>query len=267
MSEAQELQLPDNSRLAYRHLSGAGPGILFFPGFNSDMNGTKALALEAWCAEQGYQFTRFDYFGHGSSSGSLEKGCIGRWRDDALVILDQVTQGPQLLVGSSMGGWIMLLAALERPQRIAGLVGIAAAPDFTERMRSERLDEQQLAQLSSTGFCEIPNSYDEGDPYRISQVMLDDGREHLLLDREITINAPVRLIHGQLDEDVPWECSLQIARQLHSKDVEIQLVKSGDHRLSETEDLQRLLQTVHHLRDTLNNSPGGLPCTAGLVGE
>ena len=267
MSQLQELQLSDSSRLAYHHLSGAGPGILFFPGFNSDMNGNKAMALHAWCAAQGYQFTRFDYFGHGSSSGSLEQGSIGRWRDDALAILDQVTEGPQLLVGSSMGGWIMLLVAQQRPQRSVGLVGIAAAPDFTERMRNERLDEQQLAQLASTGYCEIPNSYDDAEPYRIGQAMLDEGREHLLLQREIAIAAPVRLIHGQRDEDVPWECSLQIARQLQSKDVQVQLVKAGDHRLSEPEDLQRLLQTIFHLRETLNNSPGGLQCTAGLAGK
>ena len=267
MSQRQELHLADNTHLAYHHLGGTGPGILFFPGFNSDMSGNKALALEDWCAREGYQFTRFDYFGHGSSSGSLEQGSIGRWRDDALAILDQVTQGPQLLVGSSMGGWIMLLVAQVRAQRVAGLVGIAAAPDFTRRMQSERLDEQQLAQLASTGFCEIPNSYDDGEPYRISQAMLDEGEGHLLLDREIGIKAPVRLIHGQRDADVPWQCSLQIAEKLQSEDVEVQLVKSGDHRLSGPEDLRRLRNTIYHLRETIGNLPVGSLSSASITNK
>jgi pimeloyl-ACP methyl ester carboxylesterase len=241
------LQRPDNTTLAYQHLNGAGPGILFCPGFNSDMQGNKAVALEAWCRQQGRQFTRFDYFGHGQSSGKVEEGCIGRWRDDALAVMDQVTAGPQLVVGSSMGGWIMLLVALARPQRVIGLVGIAAAPDFTERLLSHKLAETQLQQLAQTGYCDMPNSYDDGQPYRISQYMLDEGQDHLLLDKEIPIDMPVRLVHGQCDEDVPWQHSLIIAEQLRSADVEVLLVKSGDHRLSEPQDMQRLTETVGQL--------------------
>jgi len=211
------------------------------------MQGTKALALDAWCKEQGRQFTRFDYYGHGESSGKAQDGTIGRWRDDALAILDEVTTGRQLIVGSSMGGWIMLLTAIARPSRVMGLVGIAAAPDFTERMRTQRLDKVQLQQLAETGYCDLPNDYDDGEPYRISRQLLEEGRNHLLLDAEILIDAPVRLIHGQCDEDVPWEHSLLIANRLRSNDVEVQLIKSGDHRLSEPADLQRLMQTIGSL--------------------
>ena len=245
----KRLILQDGTRLAYHHLLGETPGVLFCPGFNSDMQGTKALALEDWCRELGIQFTRFDYFGHGESDGTVERGTIGRWRDDALAMLDQVTRGPQLIVGSSMGGWIMLLATLLRPQRVVGLVGIAPAPDFSRRIREHRLDEHQLRQLEETGYCEMPSAY--GDPYQISREMLDEGENHLLLDEEIPIDQPVRLIHGQCDEDVPWETSLTIARQLRSKNVEVQLVKSGDHRLSGTDDLERLIFSVGRLREQL----------------
>jgi pimeloyl-ACP methyl ester carboxylesterase len=251
----KHLNLPDGTRLAYHHVSGDTPGVLFCPGFNSDMQGTKALALEEWCREQGIQFTRFDYFGHGASDGTVEGGTIGRWRDDALAILDQVTRGPQLIVGSSMGGWIMLLAALARPQRLVGLVGVAPAPDFSRRIREQRLDEGQLRQLEETGYCEMPSAY--GDPYRISRDMLEEGENHLLLQGEIAIDLPVRLIHGQRDDDVPWETSLTIARRLRSDDVEVQLVKAGDHRLSGDGDIQRLLRTVNQLRRQLVEAPGG----------
>ena len=247
------IESPATGRLAYHHHLGESPGILFCPGFNSDMQGGKALALEAWCRERGVQFTRFDYYGHGESHGKVEQGTIGRWRDDALVILDEVTKGPQILVGSSMGGWIMLLAALARPQRVIGLVGIAAAPDFTRRLREQRQDETQLRQLEETGYCEMPSAY--GDPYRISREMLEEGESHLLLQDDIPIDLPVRLIHGQRDADVPWETSLTIARQLHSEDVEVQLVKVGDHRLSEPRDLLRLLGTVGRLRARLGGEP------------
>lgn len=251
MDNPSSLLLDNGDHLAYHHRPGSSPGVLFCPGFNSDMCGNKALALDGWCEERGIQFTRFDYSGHGASSGSLEEGTISRWRDDALAVLDAITEGAQVIVGSSMGGWIMLLAALARPDRIAGLVGIAAAPDFTERMREQRLDAQQLSQLAATGFCDMPNSYDDGEPYRISQSLLDDGRRHLLLSQPIPLSMPVRLIHGQCDADVPWQHSLRIAEQLRGTDVEIQLVKSGDHRMSEPQDLERLLRMVAELRQRI----------------
>lgn len=248
MVDATEyLELADGSKLAYRHLPGSSPGILFCPGFNSDMQGNKALALDAWCQAQGRQFTRFDYSCHGQSSGRLEEGAIGRWRDDALAILDTVTAGPQLVVGSSMGGWIMLLAAMSRPQRILALVGLAAAPDFTQSLRDGGLSESQLQQLAANDYCDLPNCYDDGQPYRIGRQLLEEGREHLLLDREIPVDVPVRLIQGQCDVDVPWQHALRIAEKLRSSDVEVQLVKSGDHRLSEPADLARLVATVEAL--------------------
>lgn len=233
--------------LAYEHLPGMTPGILFCPGFNSDMQGDKAQALRTWCASQGRQFTRFDYSGHGRSSGRFEDGTIGQWLRDTLAVLDGVTDGPQLVVGSSMGGWIMLLTALERPQRVMALVGIAAAPDFTESLWRDGLDDDQRESLEHRGYCEIPNCYDDGQPYRIGRRLLEEGREHLLLDADIPIDSPVRLLHGQLDEDVPWEHSLTLARHLRSDDVEVQLVKNGDHRLSRPHDLARLIRTVETL--------------------
>ena len=246
MNPPQFLALPNGSRLAYSHRAGRGPGILFCSGFNSDMQGNKAVALDAWCRQQGRQFTRFDYFGHGLSSGAVEDGCIGRWRDDALAVLDAVTSGPQLLVGSSMGGWIMLLVALQRPRRLCGLLGLAAAPDFTARL-GDSLSAQQRQQLDASGYADLPNCYDDGQPYRIGRHMLEEGAAHLLLAREIPLQLPVRLIHGQRDEDVPWQVSLTLAERLRSDDVEVQLVKNGDHRLSEPADLKRLVHTVQQL--------------------
>lgn len=246
MEQPQFLSLPDGSQLAYRHREGSGPGVLFCAGFNSDMQGNKAVALDAWCREQGRQFTRFDYFGHGLSSGAVEDGCIGRWRDDTLAVLDEITSGPQLLVGSSMGGWIMLLVALLRPQRLCGLLGLAAAPDFTARL-AQSLGDEQRRQLAASGYADLPNCYDDGQPYRIGRYMLEEGASHLLLEGQIPLDLPVRLIHGQRDEDVPWQLSLQLAECLQSEDVEVQLVKNGDHRLSEAADLQRLRNTVQQL--------------------
>ncbi|MEP1470509.1 MAG: alpha/beta hydrolase [Halieaceae bacterium] len=241
------LALADGHEIAYRHQPGSNPGIVFCSGFNSDMQGTKAEALAQWCQEQGRQFTRFDYFGHGQSSGKFVDGTIGRWRDDALAVLDEVSTGPQIIVGSSMGGWIMLLVAQARPERIRALVGIAAAPDFTEQMRKTRLSEQQLEALSAHGYCDLANCYDDGEPYRISAMLLEEGKNHLLLDKPIAVQCPVRLLQGQCDEDVPWEHALAIADRLVSTDVEVTLVKHGDHRLSEPADLSRLYAAIERL--------------------
>jgi pimeloyl-ACP methyl ester carboxylesterase len=246
MDKPAFLALADGSSIAYLHTPGAAPGVLFCAGFNSNMQGIKALAPEQWCRDRGRQFTRFDYSGHGESSGSVEEGCIGRWRDDTLAVLDRVTSGPQVIVGSSMGGWIMLLVALQRARRVKALLGLAAAPDFTERLRA-RLTDAQRQQLDRSGYADLPNCYDDGEPYRIGALLLDEGEAHLLLDSEIPVDVPVRLIQGQRDDDVPWQLALRMAERIRGADVEIQLVKDGDHRLSQPSDLRRLELTLEQL--------------------
>lgn len=242
------LEREHGEQLAYEHIAGSGPGIVFLSGFNSNMQGDKALAMDAWCRQNGRQFTRFDYLGHGESSGEFVDGTIGRWIDDALAVLDEVTSGPQLLVGSSMGGWIMLRVALARPERVVGLIGIAAAPDFTEALANGGLSTEQMLQLELSGSCAIENCYDDGEPYRISKRLLEEGGEHCLLNQEtIAIDLPVRLLHGQRDEDVPWKRSLTLVDKLASENVELLLIKDGDHRLSGPRDLQRLFSTVETL--------------------
>lgn len=241
------LARPDGTTLAFHHspAEGAGarlPGVVFLGGFKSDMTGTKATRLEAFCRERGQQFTRFDYRGHGQSSGDFRDGTIGLWRSDALAVLDEVTEGPQILVGSSMGGWIMLLAALARPERVAGLVGIAPAPDFVVRMYEEFSPEQKAA-LQRDGWIGRPSDYSD-EPYVITRQLIEEGRDHLLLDRPIDLRLPVRLLHGLRDDDVPWDLSLRIAERLTSDDVRITYVKGGDHRLSAEPDLDLLCATV-----------------------
>ncbi len=234
----------DGLKIAYRHAPGKQPGVMFLTGFKSDMQGGKALALEAFCRARGQAFTRFDYTGHGESDGAFEDGAIGDWASDAVQVLDQVAEGPQILVGSSMGGWMMLLTALARPERIAGLVGIAAAPDFTRDLIPQALNDLQKADLAASGYCEIPNCYDDEEPYKIGRRLLEEGDNHILLDGEIALDVPVRLIHGVLDEDVPWDTSLKIMEKLKSDAVEVQIVKAGDHRLSSDADIARLTRTV-----------------------
>lgn len=241
----------DGAIIAYHHTPGKGPGVMFLTGFKSDMQGGKALAVESYCIEHGYAFTRFDYYGHGESSGAFEDGTIGRWADDTVHVMDQVTEGPQVLVGSSMGGWIMLLAALKRPARVAGLLGIAAAPDFTRDLIPPALSPEQLADLEAQGYCDIPNCYDDQEPYRIRKSLLDEGNNHILLDDTLEIDVPVRLIHGIEDADVPWQTAERLMGKLKSTDVEIQFVKSGDHRLSEPHDLARLTRTLGALLEEI----------------
>ncbi len=242
----------DGTDIAYYRIPGKSPGVVFLTGFKSDMTGGKALAMEDLCHRRGQAFLRFDYSGHGASGGAFEDGTIGQWTGDAIAVLDELSEGPQVLVGSSMGGWIMLLAALARPERIAGLVGTAAAPDFTEDLIQGEFSAEQKQQLESQGFAEIPNCYD-GEPYKITQALLDEGRDHLLLRSEIPLDCPVRLIHGTSDEDVPWQTSQKIADRLRSTDVEVLFVKNGDHRLSEPRDLERLGRTVERLLDQLEH--------------
>ena len=250
-SSAAILTRGDGATIAYHKSTGAAPGVVFMGGFRSDMAGTKAMALESFCRRAGRAFLRFDYHGHGASSGDFTDGTIGHWAGDAIAVLDQVTEGPQIVVGSSMGGWIMLLAALARPQHIAGLVGIAAAPDFTEELMWRRYGPEIRATLERDGIYYEPSDYDDG-PYPVALALIEEARDHLLLDRPIPIHCPVRLLHGMKDEAVPWMTAPRIAEKLLSADVKVLLVKDGDHRLSRDEDLVRLCATVNELCDEVS---------------
>ncbi|MCP5373075.1 MAG: alpha/beta hydrolase [Hyphomicrobiales bacterium] len=242
----QVIRRDDGMTIAYHFTPGKSPGIVFLPGFRSDMTGSKALELEDMCRRTGRAYLRFDYSGHGQSGGDFEFGTIGSWTDDAIYVLDKVTKGPQILVGSSMGGWIMLLVALERPHRIAGLLGVAAAPDFTEDLLPRELSDEQKRNLARTGIIHVPSEYDEM-PTPITQALLDEGRTHLLLRQPIPLDCPVRLIHGMADPDVPWQTALRISQMIQTDDVEIQFVKAGTHRMSEPPDLARLTRTLAEL--------------------
>jgi pimeloyl-ACP methyl ester carboxylesterase len=254
-TETQFLQLENNVTLAYHHSPGSTPGVMFLGGFKSDMMGSKALALDAWCKEQGRAFLRFDYQGHGQSSGEFTEGTIGQWADDAIAALDNLTDGPQILVGSSMGGWIMLLTALQRKSRIVGLLGLAAAPDFTEDLMWDAFSDDDRATIEQTGKLEIPNCYDDQEPYVISGKLIEEGRKQLLLRSGLDLDMPVRLIQGMQDEDVPHATAQRISDQLISTDVEVQIIKDGDHRLSRPHDLDRLCRTLDGLIHNLENPP------------
>jgi pimeloyl-ACP methyl ester carboxylesterase len=245
METRGQLDRGDGVELAWARLAGNSPTVVFLPGFRSGMTGDKATSLAAFCAERGQAMLRFDYSGHGASGGSFEDGTIGRWTGDALAVIDAHTDGPLLLVGSSMGGWIALLAALARPDRVAALIGIAAAPDFTEALLWQALNSEQRAALMHHGVLHLPSQY--GVPTPITRALIEDGRTHLLLNDPIRIDCPVRLLHGQCDPDVPWEMSLRIAEQLTTPDVEVTLVKNGDHRLSRQKDLVLLRRTLDAL--------------------
>jgi pimeloyl-ACP methyl ester carboxylesterase len=246
----ETLILADGARIAYRRTAAAPgdtrPGLVFLSGFASDMTGTKGAALEAWAARRGQALLRFDYSGHGRSSGAFRDGTIGRWTDDALGALDRLTRGPQILVGSSMGGWIMLLIALARPERIAGLVGIAAAPDFTEDLMWAQMQELTRARLMTDGVILQPSQYQDA-PMEITRALIEDGRRHLLLRGPIDVRCPVRLLHGMVDPDVPWTTSARVAERLTSADVTVTLIKDGDHRLSRDQDLQRIFAAIEDL--------------------
>lgn len=242
----QTITREDGAVIAYHHTAGRVPGVVFLTGYMSDMTGQKAIRLEAYCRARGQAFLRFDYYGHGASSGAFVEGSIGRWADDAIFALDRLTEGPQVLVGSSLGGWIMLLAARARPRRVAGLLGVAAAPDFTEDLILPSLSPSDREALQRDGMVPVYSPYDP-EPTPVTQLILEEGRRQLVLRAPIRITCPVRLIHGMRDPDVPWKTSLRLADKLAAEDVEITLIKAGDHRLSKPQDLDRLCDALERL--------------------
>ncbi|MEO0392384.1 MAG: alpha/beta hydrolase [Pseudomonadota bacterium] len=250
-SAPQFLNLNDNRRLAYhRHQAGAArgtkPGVVFMGGFRSDMTGSKATHFEQLCREMGTDYLRFDYTGHGDSSGEFADGSIGEWSQDAIDALDHLTTGPQILIGSSMGGWIMLNVAVARPDRLHALVGIAAAPDFTEELMWASMTAQDRETLMRDGRIEQPNDYSD-EPYLITKKLIEEGRDHRRLTQALPITCPIRLIHGIRDTDVPYGLSERLAHHLDSDDVELILIKNGDHRLSDAHPLTLTSQVIQTL--------------------
>ncbi|HYI63249.1 MAG TPA: alpha/beta hydrolase [Allosphingosinicella sp.] len=246
MTRIDYLEAREGVHLAYQHRAGRGPMVLFLPGYASDMTGAKASALDAWAEQTGRAMLRFDYGGCGMSGGAFEAQTLRLWLDDVLAMIDRVAQGPVVLVGSSMGGWLMLLAALERPDRVAALVGVAAAPDFTVWGFT---DEEKMAILRE-GRLERPGSTGEA-PAVTTRGFWESGESLRLLHAPIAIDCPVRLIHGQMDKEVDWTWSLQLPTLLRSADVQVTFVKDGDHRLSRERDLALLLATVSTLTENL----------------
>lgn len=245
MSERPEFITVGNTSIAYHHFFGSETvGVMFLGGFMSNMQGAKALALEAYCRERNIPFTRFDYGGHGQSSGTFEEGTIGEWQRHAQAVFDHTATRKTLLVGSSMGGWMMLLLALARPERVAGLVGLASAPDFTEKLIYEEFTPQQLQEMQATGRVMIRNCMPGEADYPITWKLIEEGRKHLLTEKQISITCPAHLIHGMRDADVPYTLSLQLAEQLEREDVGITLIKNGDHRLSSPDNLALLCRIV-----------------------
>ena len=239
---------PSGYHIAYRHLPASGfgsrlPGVVFLGGFKSDMSGSKVTALEEFCRARGQAFICFDYFGHGQTGGAFTDGAIGRWRDDALMAFDHLTAGPQIVIGSSMGGWLMLLVALARPSRIHALIGIAAAPDFTEDLIWAELSAADQAKLQAEGSLSQPSAYAE-DPYVITWKLILEARQHLLLRGPIDLDCPIRLLHGMDDPDVPVAVAMQLAARLTASNLILHLIKDGDHRLSRPQDLALLFQEV-----------------------
>lgn len=240
------LEIGPDLRLAYRHRKGTGPTIVFLPGYMSDMEGGKATALDAWAAARGRAMLRFDYAGCGASDGDFESQALADWRNDVLAMIDEVVEGPVVLVGSSMGGWLMLLAALARPERVAGLVGIAAAPDFT----SWGFTPEQKMTILQEGRVLEHSPYSD-TPTVTTRTFWESGEALRVLHGELAIDCPVRLLHGQKDADVPWTYAHEIMKQLRSADVQATFVKDGDHRLSREGDILLLLWTVEALLESL----------------
>ncbi len=247
MSETKaRLAGPDGEDLAWRRIDGRGPCIVWLGGFRSDMAGTKAQALADWAQAQGRAFLRFDYFGHGESSGDFLRGSISRWRQDALAVIDRLTEGPLVLVGSSMGGWLSVLAAVARPDRIKALALIAPAPDFTEALMKPALSAEALSALARDGVWIEPSDHDPAG-YPITRMLLEDGARWSVLPGPLGFRGPVRILQGARDESVPWTHAHELVDALESPNVVFTLVKDGDHRLSRPQDLARMIAAVDEL--------------------
>ncbi|NIY80179.1 alpha/beta hydrolase [Celeribacter sp. HF31] len=230
------LDTPSGRRIAYNRLEGEGTGVVFLGGFMSDMAGTKAVALEQWAAAQGRPFLRFDYSGHGESAGEFRDGCIGDWAEDAQAVIEALTDGPQVLVGSSMGGWISLLMCKRIHPRVGGLVTIAAAPDFTEDGFWAGFDETQRKALIDEGVVMVPSDY--ADPYPITRRLIEDGRDHLILRSPLALPFPVRFLQGTADTSVSVETAMQLFDHAVGDDIRLTLVKGADHSFSTVECLK-----------------------------
>ena len=239
----------DRRRIAVRAREGSAPGLFWLGGFNSDMKGTKALALDAWAAERGRGCVRFDYSGHGESGGTFADGTIGRWLEESAAVFERFCRGPQIVIGSSMGGWMALLLARELAKRegsrasLAGLVLIAPAPDFTEALMWNGFPPEVKQEIETKGVWLRPTQY--GDtPYPITRALIEEGRNHLLLGAKIDVGCPVRILQGAQDPDVPWRHAFTLAHRLPSEDVVLTMIQDGDHRLSRPQDIARMLAAV-----------------------
>jgi pimeloyl-ACP methyl ester carboxylesterase len=239
-------------RIAVRARPGGGPGLFWLGGFHSDMRGTKALALDAWAAEQNRACVRFDYSGHGESGGAFTDGTIGRWLEEAVAVFSQACRGPQVLIGSSMGGWVALLLARELAKRtshaasLAGMVLIAPAPDFTEELMWKTFSPEARHEIETKGFWLRPSEY--GEPYPITRGLIEDGRKHLLLGSAIDVGCPIHILQGGQDPDVPWRHAFALAHRLPADDVVLTMIQDGDHRLSRPQDIARIIAAVAEMR-------------------
>ncbi|HXL12702.1 MAG TPA: alpha/beta hydrolase [Bradyrhizobium sp.] len=235
-------------RIAVRARAGGGPGLFWLGGFNSDMQGTKAIALDAWAGELNRACVRFDYSGHGESGGAFTDGTIGRWLEESLAVFERFCVGPQVVIGSSMGGWIALLLAREMAKRpaarasLAGLVLIAPAPDFTEELMWKSFSPAIRQQIETQGVWLRPSQY--GEPYPITRSLIEEGRNHLLLGSAIEVGCPVRILQGTQDPDVPWQHAFALTHRLPSDDVVLTMIQDGDHRLSRPQDIARIIAAV-----------------------
>lgn len=240
---------PSARRIAVRARAGRGPGLFWLGGFKSDMQGTKALALDAWARDHGRAAVRFDYSGHGESGGDFAEGTIGRWLEESVAVFERCCEGPQVVIGSSMGGWMALLLAREirkRPGKasLAGLVLIAPAPDFTEELMWKNFPAKVKREIETRGVWLRPSEYGDGSPYPITRTLIEEGRNHLLLGGAIDIGCPVRILQGAQDPDVPWQHAFALTHRLPADDVVLTLIQDGDHRLSRPQDIARMLAAV-----------------------